>query len=111
MGFTVTETISITRFGINQPNCYVTLRGSFVQNKQGVGNFGGMIPMPMQPQSTGNYTLQGRYYIYATKDAPEPLLQDWITLPCTVVPTTPIQDLYTHLKSSLFPGKTITDDL
>lgn len=111
MGFTVTEPLNILRFDIDVPNAYVTLRGSCILSKN---NF--LAGMPMggmsMPNSVGvgSYRISGRYQIYATQSAEEPLLTQEISTTVAEPPADPMSVLYAHLKSQeRFEGKTLTD--
>lgn len=106
MGFSVAEELEISRFGLSVAGCYVTLRGTFTQSKAGNAPY-----MPGLGPSSSPYTLSGRYQIFANVDAPEALKSENISLGVSEVPTVnPLTPLYLHLKSTVFAGKTLTDN-
>jgi hypothetical protein len=109
MGFDCKEELTIPRFGLLLAGCYVTLKGSVNQTK-GQNRPFAMPGVPMANSTLSAYTLSGQYSIYANKDAPEPLFQEYIQMGLDEAPTDPLNQLYQYLKSQKFSGKTLTDN-
>lgn len=105
MGFIITESVDFPKLGISSAGCYVTIRGSYSQYKNGVT---GMFP-PMLSPSSAPYRLYVRYYIYAAHDLElTPLKEEYIGFDCEESVTDPIDYIYQKIKD-MFAGKTFTD--
>lgn len=111
MGFTIQEEIKIDTFGVSVSGAYITFKAGFSQSKS--GNSGVMSPVMQSTDPTKPYTLYGRYYIYAFKNASlQPLKEEVFSVNVAVSPVTTLAvALYDALKANKFTGLTFVDDL
>ena len=111
MGFIVAEELAFPKFGVSAAGCYITIKASYSQWKQGgYSPMMPMMPLPMQSETPGTYRLYARWFVYAENDSTlTPLREEYLVLDLEEAPANPIATLYAALKSQHFAGKTITD--
>lgn len=112
MGFTITEELSFSKFGVNAAGCYCTIKGSFAMSKLGSGSSMMYLPtpLPQQPNNETPYTLSARWLVYASNDASlQPLREETISIQLAQPPANCYETVYDAIKAQHFAGKTFTD--
>lgn len=111
MGLTVNDSLNIQQFGLSLSGLYVTLRGSYSLLKKGAQS---PFPFPMHSSySDKDYTLVGRYLVFANSTSTQPLDSGTVTVGLNLdeIPANGVGLLYSQLKSTVLAGKNVTDDL
>jgi hypothetical protein len=111
MGFTVTEELDFSQYGVTVTGCYVTIKASYQHLKLGNQPIGMYLP-PSIGQPQGPYSLISKFYVYTSNDtALSPLRESYIVINQEFASEDPIADIYSAIKAQYFAGKTFTDDL
>ena len=114
MGFDISNPLTMPKLGVTVSGVHVTIKGSYVLQKQGasmVSSMGPNGPIPVPQQSL--WTLLTRVYVYGNSTYTDltPLVEDSFMLPLDSIPSTPCAVLYAAIKSQMFSGHSAVDVL